>query len=271
MSEPYPRYKLTEDPLALVLCQVQFSRIQKMPEFLPDIQERLRKTGFPEDVPGQVLRMHWELGKPPELAPGRHDEFRSKDGHWGTVIGEDSLAVFTTHYDRYRSFAERLADVLHVVHDVVDLSTGSVTRVGLRYIDVIAPKPGETWRQYLQSGLHGPDAGMFQEDLPTMAQEYTGHSPLGTTAVRLSQNNAGLLLPPGTLVKPMEARRTYEDKQLLTLVDTDTYVEGRSDFDLDAVLATVDELHKQSNRVFFNNLITGHALLAWGAEDATDA
>jgi uncharacterized protein (TIGR04255 family) len=271
MDDTYPRYKLTEDPLALVLCQVQFSRIQKMPDYIPEIQERLRKDGFPEGAGGQVYRLHWEMGKQPEVSPARHDEFRSKDGCWAAVVAEDSLAVFTTHYDRFEGFAERFRTVLGIAHGVVDFSSGSVLRVGLRYIDVIAPKDGETWRDYLQDGLHGPHAPMFDEPTPSLAQEFTGHTSIGKTTVRISQNSLGQQLPDGTLVKPMPHRRSYDKGQLLTLVDTDTYDESQRDFDLQAVVATVDALHKQSNRVFFNHLITQHALKAWGAQHADDA
>ncbi|MBI1751429.1 MAG: TIGR04255 family protein [Acidobacteria bacterium] len=270
MTAPYPHYKLTEDPLALVLCQVRFSRVQKMPDYIPEIQERLRKEGFPEDASVQVGRIHWEMGKQPETTQVQHSEFRSKDGWWGIAINDDNLALFTTHYDRFNGFGERLGNILRVINEVVDLSPGSVTRVGLRYIDVVVPKPGETWKLYLHPGLHGPDADAFPDSAPSMMQEHSGRTNHGTITVRISQNNQGMVLPQGTLVKPMEFRQTFDPNQLLTLIDTDHFVEGKWDFDIASILETVDVLHQGSNTVFFNSLITKHARMAWGAEDVAD-
>jgi uncharacterized protein (TIGR04255 family) len=271
MTHTHSQFKLHEDPLALVLCQVRFSRIRKMPEFLPEIQDRLRNVGFPEDASAPLQRIHLEPGKPPALSSVRHEEFRSKDEAWGVVIAEDMLVLATTHYDRYIGFAERLKAAVTIVDEVAGLQQGSITRVGLRYIDAIIPGPGESWRHYLQPSLHGPASPVFEGGEPLLGMEFHGRTEAGRLAIRITQNNQGQLVPPGTLVKPMAFRQKDLGSQLLTLIDSDHYVEGQWDFSMSELLDTVDALHKGINTVFFNNIVSEHALTAWGAEHVADA
>ena len=270
MTQTYPRYKLHEDPLALVLCQIQFSRIRKMPVFLPEIQDRLRNTGFPEDASEPIQRIQLEPGKPPVLTQVRHEEFRSKDETWGVVVAEDMLVLATTRYDRYRGFAARLQAVLTIVDEVAGLQKGSITRVGLRYIDVIAPKPGESWRDYLRSSLHGPASPVFEGGEPLLGLAFYGRTRIGRLTIRITQNDQGQQVPPGTLVKPMPFRQDHPERHLLTLIDSDHYVEGQWDFNPAELLETVNELHRGSNTVFFESIVSGHALEAWRAEHVAD-
>jgi uncharacterized protein (TIGR04255 family) len=271
MTQTYSPLKLHDDPLALVLCQVRFSRIRKMPEFLPEIQDRLRKAGFPEDASAPIQRIQLESGKPPVLSSVRHEEFRSKDEAWGVVVAEDMLVLATTLYDRFSGFAERLEAVLTIVDEVAGLQQGSITRVGLRYIDVIVPKPGESWRDYLQPSLHGPASPVFAGGEPLLGMEFHGRTQSGHLTIRITQNDQGQLVPPGTLVKPMAFRQKDLGTQLLTLIDSDHYVENQWDFNMKELIDTVNALHVGINTVFFKNIVSKHALTAWRAEHVADA
>jgi uncharacterized protein (TIGR04255 family) len=241
-----------------------------MPDFLPDIQDRLRRIGFPEDASATLQRIRFEPGKQPEFVPARHDEFRSKDGTWGVVVAEDMLVLATTHYDRYRGFSDRLRAVLEILDQVAALKQGSIQRVGLRSVDVIAPKPGETWRTYLRPCFHGPDSPVFKPGQPSIGMEFHGETHHGRMTIRISQNNQQLQVPPDLMVQPMRFRRDYAPGQLLTLVDTDHYLEGSWDFRIADLLESLDELHMDSNTVFFESLVTDQALATWGAEHVTE-
>jgi len=271
MTHTHSQYKLHEDPLALVLCQVRFSRIRKMPEFLPEIQHRLRDLGYPGDASTPLQRIQVEPGKAPVFMPVQHEEFRSKDNAWGVVVSEDMLVLATTQYDRFRGFAERLQAILTIVDEVAGLQKGSIIRIGLRYIDVITPKPGENWRLYLQPSLHGPASPVFDSGEPLLGMEFHGKTRIGRLTIRISQNNQGQLVPPGTIVKPMAFRQQDLGDRLLTLIDSDHYVEGQWDFNMKELIETVDELHEGINTVFFDNIITKHALETWRAEHVADS
>lgn len=270
MDPSYPHYKLHEDPLSMVLCQVQFSRVRKMAEFLPEIQDRLRRQGFSEDASTNLQKVRLEPGKPPEIITAKHDEFRTKDGTWGISIGEDVLAVMTTQYNRFSGFAEKLNLALKTVDDVAEISCGSITRIGLRYIDVVAPRPGETFRDYLRTGLHGPDSRIFKTNPPLVGLEYISQTDIGVMVIRVTQNELNMVVPPGLVITPMPYKQAFEIGRRITLIDTDHYMEGQWDFSAKALIDTVDALHKGINTVWFEQIITDHALKVWGAEHAVD-
>lgn len=155
--------------------------------------------------------------------------------------------------------------------EVAGLQSGSITRVGLRYIDVIVPKPDESWRNYLQPSLQGLASPIFVGGEPLLGMEFHGQTTNGRLTIRITQNDQGQLVPPGTLVKPMNFRLKNLGSQLLTLIDSDHYVEGQWDFSMEELLETVDALHMGINTVFFKNVVSEHALTAWGAEHVADA
>lgn len=274
MRYDYPRYKLSEDPLSLVVCQVRFSRIRKMRDYLPDIQDELRHNGFPNDASGIIQEVAISADSPQSARTRQiyRDEFRSKDEHWAAVVGEDQVALLTTAYDRYHGFEERLRMVLEVVDEAAHLSVGQVRRLGIRFVDVIAPGEGETYRDYLQPHLHGLQSDVFETEDPLVQIQSIGQTAVGTLNVRIWQNKQGAVFPPDLLREgsAMPSRIEVEEGSVLTLVDSDHAIAGAWDFDLETVLERTDVLHEAINRAWFRHIVTEHALRVWGARDATD-
>jgi uncharacterized protein (TIGR04255 family) len=266
MTNNYPHYKLHQDPLSLVLCQIKFSKVRKMPELIPQIHDLLRKEGFPEDVSSTVQQVIITPDGIPQITPRKQDEFRSKDNKWSLVISEDMLVLVTTAYDRFEGFADRLKRSLEIVDQIAGINQGLVNRIGLRYVDVINPKAGETYRDYLQPSLHGPTSPMFTDLNNWLHLESVGRTTLGTMIVRITQNDQGFVLPPDITHKPMAYKMHIEPGSIITLVDSDHFVEGSWDYNLESIMETVDELHEVINATWFNDLVTSKALKTWGAE-----
>lgn len=269
MSYEYPRYKLKRDPLSLVLCQVRFSAIRKMPDFIPDIQDRLRRKGFPNDASGEdqnLIITQGPGGVETKTQPVRRDEFRSKDECWAVTLAPDSLVLITTAYDRYKGFHEHMRQALEEVDAVAELNLCQVNRIGIRYIDVIQPNPKETFRDYVKEPLHGLQTDVFLDTNQVIQSQTTGRTNMGTLSVRVWQNNQGQVIPPDIIQpKPMPMRIKAELGKLITLVDTDHFVQGAWDYDLNSVMDTVDELHQGINRAWFNDIIKPYALTVWEA------
>jgi uncharacterized protein (TIGR04255 family) len=266
MTYNYTHYKLHQDPLSLVLCQVKFSKVRKMPELIPQIYDLLRKEGFPEDASSTVQQIVITPGNAPQIIERKQDEFRSKDNKWSLTISEDMLVLVTTAYDRFEGFADRLKRSLEIVDQVAEINQGLVNRIGLRYVDVINPQHGETFRNYLQPSLHGPTSSVFTDLNSWLHLESVGRTALGTMIVRITQNDQGVVLPPDIIHKPMTYKMKVETGKLITLVDSDHFVEGSWDYDLANIINTTSELHEAINAAWFNDLVTQEALTIWGAE-----
>lgn len=267
MTNNYPRYKLHQDPLSLVLCQIKFSKVRRMPELIPQIHDLLRNQGFPEDVSSTMQQVIIPPDGVPQIIPRQQDEFRSKDNKWSLVISEDMLVLITTAYDRFEGFVDRLKCSLEIVDQVAKINQGLVNRIGLRYVDVINPQPGETFRNYLQPSLHGPTSSVFTDLNNWLHLESVARTALGTMIVRITQNDQGIVLPPDIIHKPMIYKIKAEAGKIITLVDSDHFVEGSWDYDLANILDTTNELHQAINTAWFNDLVTPEALTIWGAED----
>jgi len=237
-----------------------------MPEFIPAIHDKLRKEGFPEDVSGTVQRVVITPGGAPQITTQKRDEFRSRDNQWSLTIGEDMLALITTAYDRFQGFADRLKRSLEIIDQVAEIHNGRVQRIGLRYVDVIDPRPNETFRDYLQNSLHGPKSSVITGPEHWLHLESVGRTALGTIILRITQNDQGVVVPPDIIQKPMVHKIKVEVGKLITLIDTDHFLEGAWDYDLAKIMSTADDLHAGINAAWFNDLVTSHALNAWEAQ-----
>ena len=267
MTYNYTHYKLHKDPLSLVLCQIRFSKVRRMPEFIPQIHDLLRKEGFPEDFSATVQQVVITPGNKPEITERKQDEFRSKDNQWSLTIGEDMLVLVTTAYDRFEEFANRLKRSLEVIDQIAGIHHGMINRIGLRYVDVIDPPEGKTFKDFLQDSLHGPKSSVFTESNQWLHLESVGRTKLGTMIVRITQNDKGAVLPPDIVMhKPMEQKMQIDAGKVITLVDSDHFVEGAWDYDLDSIMSTTHELHQAINAAWFNDLVTEDALEIWGAK-----
>lgn len=266
MNYSYNHYKLHNDPLSFVLCQIKFSKVRRMPDFIPHIHDLLRKEGFPEDVSATVQQVVITPGNQPQITTRKQDEFRSKDNQWALTISEDMLVLVTTSYDRFDGFANRLKKCLEIVDQVAEIHHGMINRIGLRYVDVINPRPGETFRNYLQTTLHGPKSSVYTDPSQWMHLESVGRTEIGTMIIRITQNDQGIVLPPDIMHKPMSYKMKIEPGNVITLVDTDHFVEGSWDYDLESIMNTTNDLHEAINAAWFTDLVTQEALEIWEAE-----
>ena len=240
-----------------------------MPDYMGAISDLLRKEGYPEDISGLVKQVVLRPNMAqPQIIEDKRDEFRSKDNQWSVNIGDSMVALVTSAYDRFAGFSKRLKRAIEIVDQVAEIRHGQVHRIGLRYVDVIDPREGETVRQYLQPSLHGPTtptSNVITGPERMMALESVGRTAMGIMTVRISQNDQGLVVPPDVMHRPMNHKVTAEAKRVITLFDTDHYTEGAWDFDLTKIMSTVDSLHGGINAAWFQDFITDHALKAWEA------
>lgn len=265
-----PRYRLKRDPLSLVLCQVRFSKVRRMPEFMDGISDALRAEGYSEDLSGVVRQIMMAPGMPqPQVIEDKRDEFRTRDNQWSVNVGDSMVALVTSNYEHFAGFSARLKRVIEIIDGVAGIGRGQVHRIGLRYVDAIVPGEGETLDQYLQPSLHGPTtprSSVFVNSERMMALEAVGRTAVGVMMVRITQNNQGVLVPPDFTNQPMTHKVALQTGRLITLFDTDHYTQGDWAFDQSMILHTVDVLHQGISAAWFKDFVTAYALKAWEAE-----
>lgn len=147
--------RLGNAPVYFALGQVGFSPVMSMASFIPEIQEQLRTTGFPEFHVGQFTQVRLSSDGKEAEALDSHPLwiFMNESRSLCFVLSVDSLTLQTTASQRHDVFISEAIRGLAVVRSVVGV--GSVKRIGLRCLGAIQPEPSEDVNDYLAEGLHG--------------------------------------------------------------------------------------------------------------------
>ena len=252
---------LTKSPLVLVLCQVRIAAIRAMANYIPKVQDRLRREGFPIDVSTELREVSLRNREPAIERSRQHWEFRTMDESWSIIVGEEAVVLQTTAYSNFDEFSDRLSLGMGALADASgDLV---VERIGLRYIDAIVPGKGESWKDYVKSGYHGQENDIIQSErsvifVQTVAETGTNQRMIA----RIAQNREGMFLPPDLVPHHPQLHARAEHGQLLTLLDLDHFREERRAYDQDVLIDTAWALHDGLD-ILFRDMVTEHALEVW--------
>ena len=258
---------LSKQPLVLVLCQVRFSPVRRMADYIPAIQEEFRRRGYPIERAGKIQQLTispagWQAGEQERW------EYQTKDEAWSVLVLQDSVVLQTTGYQRFEEFADQLHRAVGTIltkteHDKL----GLVERVGLRYVDLIQPRPGEDYRHYLRPGFHGVADEVFQPRTHRLHVESVGATSLGDTqgtmVVRVVQNDQGFDLPPDLVGGAPKHTSRAKPGELVTLVDMDHFVEGNFDPNADWVIQRAYQMHDHLIETFHEHVVSDAAIEAW--------
>ena len=108
---------LSQQPLVLVLCQVKFSPVRQMADYIPPIQEEFRRHGYPLEKAGKIQQLSITPTGMQTTSQERW-EYRTKDERWSILVMQDAVVLQTTGYERFEDFAKQL-----------ELAVGTVLRV----------------------------------------------------------------------------------------------------------------------------------------------
>lgn len=143
-----------EAPLKLVTFQIQFPRIPDLDDLTPprDIASALRERYPILGGPPPVLQLDIGPGQSQQRAQG--SRLMNMSRTWNVTITGQTVAVETSHYQRYEKLAEEVEWVLERIHAATPIP--AVTRLGLRYINEIEMPNIETladWKEWINPDL----------------------------------------------------------------------------------------------------------------------
>ena len=261
---------LSAQPLVLVLCQVRFSPVRQMEQYIPAIQDVFRRNGFPIERAGKAQQVTFgpSDGAPVQVVEQQRWEYRNREETWSIMVMQDNVILQTTAYTRFEEFAERLKLCVHTVLAESEQDRfGVVQRVGLRYVDIVRARSGKGYRFYLRPGLHGLPDEVYPPGQHLVHIESRGNTVVGgdagTMVVRIVQNDQGLVLPPDLLAAAPKFSRRVEASELVTLIDMDHYLEGNFNPDSEWVVARAYEIHDHIIEMFHEHVVTPEAIEEW--------
>lgn len=257
--------KLERSPLVLVLAQVRFAPVALMGDYIPRIQDALRREGF---VWFQEERMQEVvLGPNPEGKAAKRWIFSSRQKDEAAVLAPDFVAYETSAYDVFETFTTRLRTLLEVVREKAEVALSS--RIGLRYVNLIRETDGMSSRELLQPSIQG----LTCEQLGT--EECRHHSfteartpQQGTIRVQTIESTGQAVLPPDLTNTRLELRTRPDETELFRILDIDHFSKANRDFDPKTIEDALWDLHEYTEKAF-RSTVTEDAIQIWRKGEAS--
>ena len=263
--------KMKNAPVYFAIAQARHNPILRLGSYAADIQDRMRKVGYPDFKKG--VSMAFDLAPmigdtsqpqpPPVVNQVERLMFFSTDSTKGFIVEQNALSFQTTEYDTFETFADEFMKGLGIVHECMTLA--HTERIGLRYLDAVVPPNGEAGLgDFLVPGVLG-----LSRRLPDEVQ--VSHS-LAETHIKTHECVvvARTIIQAGPLGFPMDlqpiginlAPRFQAINGVHAIVDTDASIEGRQVFDMDAIKSQLTML-RGGIGLAFNAIVTPAAIAAW--------
>lgn len=265
-----PAMQLRNAPLVHALAQVVFTPVLSIAECIPAIQRLLIQEGFPRFWESVIQEVALTPGKPPSPVVKRRWDFMDRDQHWGLVLTDSSLVLQTSKYPTVDPFLDRLRRAIDCIADTI--RPALVERLGIRYIDLVQPDLGESFSQYVHSGLLGfpfRESPQLDAQLRGFQTQSVAGTNVGVLAIR------SYLLPPNQFVPPdlqpthLRYRRPRKGSEPALALDFDhfTIFSGSNstpfDFEQSTIVNHVTRLHS-TVRAAFDAIAQPYAIERWG-------
>jgi uncharacterized protein (TIGR04255 family) len=252
---------LPRSPLVFVLGAVQFDPVFTVEKYIPDIQEALRKNGFPKVrirmIPHQIVRT--EDSKLVAEAK-KQWEFHDPGNRTSVLVDHDTIVVQTTTYRTYEDLHEIFDLALTTVADRMEVS--EILRCGLRYIDIVdAPTEGSItdWVEPVLLGMSGFEG--FERKLGHSTTELLGDQG-SMVRIRASFLQQGIILPPDLLPCELAFTKKPVREEPFAMLDFDHYSVTPFAYDRQTTLDHLAMLHDGVD-LAFRRSVTPHALEQW--------
>lgn len=229
-----------------------------MENYIPEIQERLRRTGYPrfERLELQALRL--ESGSTPRLHTETRWLFINRDKTGLVSINTNSIVLERSEYTSFDDFADELADVLGHIQEVIDVEL--IDRLGFRRVNLLEEHSNLPVAEALRPGLLGINADAFTTD-SEHKYEFLANTGVGRLIVRTSYPAPEGALPVDLSSSQLSIREPIEAASAAT-VDIDHFMVEPADFSVEGIIESFWKLHDASDQAF-RCAVTDAALMAW--------
>jgi len=266
MKRSHPPLKLPRSPLIYVVAQVNISAVVAIERYVPEIQEKLRKSGFPSYSTAQVPEFVFETpGARPVISPLSRFEFLDKEARTAIVLTPKSVGVHTNQYATFDDFHAIIAMALETIHSAASLQLHE--RIGLRYVDLLELEADEELKDYLAPHLLGYNHASIGVSKGVFSFHFEGNTPYGRLVARHYAPPINNMLPPDLAgISLNYGYRSEPSPGRATLLDFDHAADFKGDFVIEEILETLENLHDGLD-VIFRDSVTAAALKKWGREN----
>lgn len=239
--------KLQRSPLILVLAQVRFAPVLLLKDFIPVIQEELRRQKF-SDYRAEQIQQVMLAGAEVKTEQVNRWVFASRDRREAVIIAPDFLVYETSNYDVFETFLARLEPVLALLREKI--SPDFASQVGLRYVDLIRPAGGKPASDFLCASLRGLSPEKLNATSALQQFIIQAQTPHGELTVRSFESSGEGTLPPDLASAHIELSLNFDTNEQCRILDIDHINRGRADFDPSMLSKRLWDLHGPSEDAF---------------------
>lgn len=254
--------RLDHAPIVYALCQIRFSPVEKMSDYVPAIQEQLR-VRYPDYQQEQISGIVVGPNNQPVLMQNETRwRFESREHRTGFILDTRQLVAHTTDYLVFDDFREQILDGFLCIHQHARI--GYVHRIGLRYVDLIQGDVGDAIEDFVHPQLAGFRPDVAGLDVDIRQQFLRARTRMGgQLIVKVSHARHESELPVDLMPCPLMLPRKPDKAHESIFLDWDHSIDNQNiDPDrqkLDEVLRAL----KDPISVVFKEAITDHAVERW--------
>lgn len=262
---------LASAPVYYALVQIRFEPVAAMAKYVEEIQDKLRKSGFPlfETEQSQAFNFFVPNGNSDEPPVGVPMPMINTSPNWyftnserskGYVLSSDFITFQVTKYQGHESFFEDALIGFRLLNEIVQL--GNITRMGIRYLDAIIPDSNESMSDYLSPSVLGIEFGTAWLGGSWESAYKTEHGLLIAKVYRAA--NAPVGTPIDLQIRSLQLPEKFRGNTPLrhAVMDIDHYSEGTRPPDAKVLAESLNDLH-QGVSDCFKALSTEHAFERW--------
>lgn len=256
--------KLANAPVYYALVQVRFNPVALMAKFAAEMQDRLRRSGYPIFEALQSQHFEFDPSQPVDAKPTVIDNsnwfFTSTDKLSGYVLGSNFFTFQTTNYSDHENFFAAFNKGLELLNEIA--SIGTCSRLGIRYLDAVIPNEDESLNAFLDPKVQGVDFGF-----PWIGSAWESgfETEEGVLVAKIYKTRSSLLgfpndLQPRSLV--MNEKFSLSEPKAHAVIDIDHFTEAEIDIDTSDINSILTNLHAQIGKCF-RAIATDHAFSRW--------
>jgi uncharacterized protein (TIGR04255 family) len=252
---------LKNPPVYLTVAQIRFNTILNLNEYLPKIQDELRKNGYPEFHKYQIFGFTLSEDNQQPI-PTQFENFIFGDliAQNNFVINSDSITTHSTCYGDFQSFSEKLMLGARLLNEIIKVDF--ITRIGLRYLDHVTPQKNEGLNLYLDPGVlgaHGKFPGISKFTFSETLNENNGIQLRSKVFIQ----DGPISTPPDLVPQGLNIEKRFKEYSgIHAILDNDGFIEEKSAFNLDQIQINLVKIHTEISRAF-KTTVTKHALEVW--------
>lgn len=255
-------------PLIYVLAQIRFTSVPHIDKQWEDFHEKIFEL-YPEKETERIMQIAIKDGQPTAGDTIKRWHLTNKATTTGIIMDAGTLIFHTTSYKTSSVFLSDFENVLEAFRPILPEKGVTVSRLGLRYLDLLLQENYLPVEQQIIETLQLPKLSNIGE-ARRMDQILTYRTPIGGTInIRYRQSSTPDVLPadlfPNKLEPPPRLKREKPENSFVGLLDYDHFTEQEQSFDIESIITSFRKLHAISSTAFIETT-TEKAFEEWQKE-----